>query len=426
MILVSPLRTIATALLLTTSVSASAHSLVEAIHQALVYHPQIQASQSQNNAQQANLAYSRSAFQPQLMLNSEIGRSSLSTDSPFPESGSRWPNSVNLVLSKTLYSGGALEAQSAIAEQQVAVSQAQLEQNKVSIAIQTIAAYANVIKQQQLLALYQQSLQTLTQAQKDTQKRFIAGEVTKTDVALAEARVAEARANVQQTLANLSYAQAHLEQMTGSHIDVKSHLPSLPMPKDLATALQQAEKNPSIDAQQHLLKAQQQGIDLANSEDKAHIVAEARLASQDNTEFGYDRLSTWGVFVKAQLPLYQGNRTKAKLQQAHANYETAQQQLQQQQLLVDQGLTEAWYHWQAAQSRVPAYQAQVKAADSAVQSTRKELAVGTRTTLDLLNAERELLNAQVNLLLSEQDQQLAAYQVLAMIGDLSVLEQAND
>lgn len=426
MILVSPLRTIATALLLTTSVSASAHSLVEAIHQALVYHPQIQASQSQNNAQQANLAYSRSAFQPQLMLNSEIGRSSLSTDSPFPESGSRWPNSVNLVLSKTLYSGGALEAQSAIAEQQVAVSQAQLEQNKVSIAIQTIAAYANVIKQQQLLALYQQSLQTLTQAQKDTQKRFIAGEVTKTDVALAEARVAEASANVQQTLANLSYAQAHLEQMTGSHIDVKSHLPSLPMPKDLAAALQQAEKNPSIDAQQHLLKAQQQGIDLANSEDKAHIVAEARLASQDNTEFGYDRLSTWGVFVKAQLPLYQGNRTKAKLQQAHANYETAQQQLQQQQLLVDQGLTEAWYHWQAAQSRVPAYQAQVKAADSAVQSTRKELAVGTRTTLDLLNAERELLNAQVNLLLSEQDQQLAAYQVLAMIGDLSVLEQAND
>lgn len=426
MILVSPLRTIATALLLTTSVSASAHSLVEAIHQALVYHPQIQASQSQNNAQQANLAYSRSAFQPQLMLNSEIGRSSLSTDSPFPESGSRWPNSVNLVLSKTLYSGGALEAQSAIAEQQVAVSQAQLEQNKVSIAIQTIAAYANVIKQQQLLALYQQSLQTLTKAQKDTQKRFIAGEVTKTDVALAEARVAEASANVQQTLANLSYAQAHLEQMTGSHIDVKNHLPSLPMPKDLATALQQAEKNPSIDAQQHLLKAQQQGIDLANSEDKAHIVAEARLASQDNTEFGYDRLSTWGVFVKAQLPLYQGNRTKAKLQQAHANYETAQQQLQQQQLLVDQGLTEAWYHWQAAQSRVPAYQAQVKAADSAVQSTRKELAVGTRTTLDLLNAERELLNAQVNLLLSEQDQQLAAYQVLAMIGDLSVLEQAND
>lgn len=422
----APLRPITIACLLSLSASASAHSLVEAIHQALIYHPQIQASQHQVTAQQANFLNSQSAFQPQIILNSEIGRSSLSTDSPFPESGSRWPNSVSLVLSKTLYSGGALESQTGIAKQQVAVSEAQLAQNKVTIAIQTIAAYANVIKQQQLLALYQQSLQTLQQAQKDTQKRFIAGEVTKTDIALAEARVAEASANVQQTLANLSYAQAHLQQMTGSKIDVQSHLPSLPMPKDLATALQQATKNPSIDAQQHLLKAQQQGINLANSEDKAHIVAEARLASQDNTEFGYDRLSTWGVFVKAQLPLYQGDRTKTKLQQAHANYEVAQQQLQQQKLLIDQGLTEAWYHWQAAQSRVPAYQAQVKAADSAVQSTRKELAVGTRTTLDLLNAERELLNAQVNLLLSKQDQQLAAYQVLAMIGDLSVLEQASD
>lgn len=77
----APLRPITIACLLSLSASASAHSLVEAIHQALVYHPQIQASQHQVTAQQANFLNSQSAFQPQIMLNSEIGRSSLSTDS---------------------------------------------------------------------------------------------------------------------------------------------------------------------------------------------------------------------------------------------------------------------------------------------------------------------------------------------------------
>ena len=90
-----------------------------------------------------------------------------------------------------------------------------------------------------------------------------------------------------------------------------------------------------------------------------------------------------------------------------------------------QAMTEAWQHWQAAIARVPAYQAQVQAADIALDSTRKELNVGTRTTLDLLNAERELLAAKINLLLSEQDKSLASYQVLAVIGDLSVLDGAK-
>ena len=84
-------------------------------------------------------------------------------------------------------------------------------------------------------------------------------------------------------------------------------------------------------------------------------------------------------------------------------------------------MTTAWQHWQAASARVPAYQAQVKAAELALDSTRKELNVGTRTTLDLLNAERELLSAKIHLLFSEQDKSLASYQILAVIGDLSVL-----
>jgi outer membrane protein len=131
------------------------------------------------------------------------------------------------------------------------------------------------------------------------------------------------------------------------------------------------------------------------------------------------------VFVKAQLPLYEGGQTQAKVSAAYAQYEATRQNFNDSSAIINQDITVAWQHWQAANAQIPAYQAQVQAAEIALDSTRKELNVGTRTTLDLLNTERELLAAKINLLLSEQEQSLASYQVLAVIGDLSVLDRAE-
>ncbi len=107
---------------------------------------------------------------------------------------------------------------------------------------------------------------------------------------------------------------------------------------------------------------------------------------------------------------------------ARAAAEAARWRLVDQEQAQTQAMSAAWQHWQAAKAGLPAVQSEVRAAELARDSTRKELAVGTRATLDLLNAERDLLAARISLLLHEQELSLSAYQILAVIGDLSVLE----
>ncbi len=402
--------------------SLHAQTLPEAVRLALAYHPQIQAAEQNVAAQQANVRVNEAAIKPQLWLSGEVGRSSLQTTAPFPESGGRWPNSINLVLSQPLYTGGALTAATDMAKLSVAASQQQSEQLRVNVAIQAIAAYTAIVRDQSLLSLYQQSLQTLKQAKQDADKRFKAGEVTKTDTAQAAARLAEGEALVTQAQANIAISEAQFARITGAPAQNIGHqLPALPMPADLASAQDKALQSPEIQAQQQQALAAQKSITLAQAEGKVRVSAEARAATQDNTDFGYDRMNSWGVFVKAQLPLYEGGRSAAKVAEATAQTAAAQQRTEDTVAEVKQQMTTAWQHWQGASARVPAYQAQVQAAELALDSTQKELNVGTRTTLDLLNAERELLAAKINLLLSEQDKSLASYQVLAVIGDLSVL-----
>ena len=413
-------------LLLCSPLASYAQTLPQAVQAALSFHPQIKAAEQQLVAQQANVNIQQAALKPHLILSGEVGRSALQTTAPFPESGSRWPNSLNLVLNKPIYTGGALNTAVDIAKLSVLANEQQNQQLRVGIAVQTIAAYVAVIRDQSLLALYQQSLASLKQAQNDTSKRFKAGEVTKTDVALAEARLAEGQAKLSQAQANLAISQSHFTQLTGQAADnLSSHLPHLSLPKDLATATALAQQAPVLQAQQRSVLISQKNIDLVKAQDKPQVSIEARAATQDNTDFGYDRMNSWGVFVKAQLPLYEGGQTQAKVSAAYAQYEATQQNFNDSSAIINQDITVAWQHWQAASAQIPAYQAQVQAAEIALDSTRKELNVGTRTTLDLLNTERELLAAKINLLLSEQEQSLASYQVLAVIGDLSVLDRAE-
>ena len=401
---------------------AQAQNLPETVKLALAYHPQIQAAEQNIIAQQANVSVSESALKPQLWLSGEIGRSSLETTAPFPESGGRWPNTINLLLSQPLYTSGALNTAVDIAKLNVSVSEQHREELRVNIAIQAIAAYAAIVRDQSLLALYQQSLKTLQQAKTDADKRFKAGEVTKTDTAQAAARLAEGEAQIAQAQANIAVSEAQFFRVTGATAhNVSSDLPVLAIPADLNAALEKSLQSPSIKAAQEETLAAQKTIHLAEAENKVRVTAEARATTQDNTDFGYDRMNGWGVYIKAQVPLYEGGRSVAKVSEASAYTSAAQRNTDNITADVKQQMTTAWQHWQAASARVPAYQAQVKAAELALDSTRKELNVGTRTTLDLLNAERELLSAKINLLFSEQDKSLASYQILAVIGDLSVL-----
>ncbi|HEX5359851.1 MAG TPA: TolC family outer membrane protein [Fluviicoccus sp.] len=409
-------------LLLALPLAVQAQTLAGSVHQALGRHPALAAARADLDAANQAVNTQASLFKPRLGVSAEIGRSSLQTTAPFPESGSRWPNTLSLSLNQPLYTGGALEAGRDLAGSQAEASRFSGEDLKIRIAVDAIAAHAAVVRDQALLGLRQESLRTLQTMLHDIEKRFQAGEVTRTEVAQAQARVADGEAQAARAKANLAISEGQYVRVTGeAPQDLQSRYPKLPLPATLDDARRRALENPALKSAEAQAQALEAAVRVARSGDRPQISVEARAATQDNTEFGYDRLNAWGVYLKGQMNLYDGGHTGSAAAEAVARADAARWRVADLRESLSQAMTEAWQHWQAAEASLPALQAEVAAAALARDSTRKEVAVGTRTTLDLLDAERELLSAKVDLLLHEQEQSLSAYQVLAVIGDLSVL-----
>lgn len=408
--------------LLALPVMVQAQTLTGTVQQALSHHPLLQAARADADAADRAADSRSSLMKPRLLVATEIGRSSLQTTAPFPQSGSRWPNTVSLTLNQPLYTGGALEAGRDAAGLLAAARHFSTDDIKVRIAVDAIAAHAAVVRDQALLNLQNESLRTLQTMLGDTRKRFDAGEVTRTEVAQAQARLSEGEAQVARAQANLAISEGQYERVTGeAPHELQTRYPSLPLPASLTDAQTLARENPALKSAREEARALEAAVRQARSGNRPQVSVEARAATQDNTEFGYDRMNAWGVYVKAQMNLYDAGHTGSATAEAVAKADAARWRIADLQAGVTQAMTEAWQHWQAAQASLPAIRSEVAAAELARDSTRKEVAVGTRTTLDLLNAEQDLLDARVSLLLHEQEQSLSAYQVLAVIGDLTVL-----
>ena len=409
-------------LLLALPALVNAQTLASTVHQALSRHPLLQAARAEAEAADRAAEASADLMQPRLSAASEIGRSSLQTTAPFPQSGSRWPNTLSLTLSQPLYSGGALEAGRDMADSLAAARHFSTNDVQVRIAVEAIAAHAGVVRDQALLNLRLESLRTLQTMLRDTGKRFEAGEVTRTEVAQAQARVSAGEAHVARAQANLAISTGQYRRVAGKNPqDLQSRYPDLPLPATLDEARVKAGENPALKSAREEARALETAVVMARSGNRPQVSVEARAATQDNTEFGYERMNAWGVYLKAQMNLFDAGHTRNATAEAAARADAARWRVNDLNESLEQAMTEAWQHWQAAKASLPAIRAEVAAAELARDSTRKEVAVGTRTTLDLLNAEQDLLDARVSLLLHEQEQSLSAYQVLAVIGDLTVL-----
>ncbi|HEY0975144.1 MAG TPA: TolC family outer membrane protein [Solimonas sp.] len=399
---------------------AQALSLREAAEAAVRQDPRAAAAQAAVDAADAQLLAARAGYLPSVAFAAEAGRMDLQTKAPFPQSGPRNPNSVSLGLSQPLYSGGRTRAQLDAAEAALTASRDDASERRQQLMLGAITAYLDVLRERAVQAQAEASRRTLDAAAGDTRKRFDAGEVTRTDVAQAEARAAEALALESGARARLRAAEARFERAVGqtpATLDDGWAVPPLPASRD--EALQWAGAAPPVLAAAADARGAQARVKLAQGGHRPSLSLEAQANTRDNTEFGYERLDTWQALVKLSLPIYQGGAVDAQIAQARAQAAQVEALAVDTQRAARESALEAWELWQAAQLAVPAYEAQVNAAELAADAVRKELDVGTRTTLDLLDAERERLAARVNLASSQRDRALAAYRLLAVCGRLT-------
>ncbi len=327
---------------------------------------------------------------------------------------------IGAQIRQNLYAGGATTAATSRAENLVRAERANLLALEQRVLLDAIDAYTAVWRDRAVLDLALNNEQRLRRQLQATRDRFQVGEVARTDVAQAEARLSRARADVEAAKANLAASTAFYERVVGKEpgrLSKPTRLTALP--KTLAEARSIAAQNPQVIATTFSLAAAQDEADLsfASLLPSVDLVARADRIEEPQPTLSWQRSASIGLTVT--IPLYQGGAEYARVRAARQTIEARRNDLDAAHRAVQQQVASAWDRLLAASAAITAFRAEVRANDIALQGVQEENLVGARTVLDVLDAEQELFTSRVNLVRAEREEILASYQLKAAIGELT-------
>jgi len=328
--------------------------------------------------------------------------------------------SVGLTASITLYDGGrnkyALEA----AKEAVLSTRQTLVGVEQQVLLSTVSTYMEVLRSRKTVTLRQNNLRVIKEELRAARDRFEVGEVTKTDVALAEARLAASVSALAVAEGEHAQAEESYKQTVGSSpkgLTAPGRLPKLPSSAE-ESKKSAVQNHPDIIAVQHDIKQAEYNMKRAEGAYHPTVSLSSLLNYSDQEADDFQRSGS--VKLSAKGPIYSGGQLPALLRQATARRDAQRSVLHLTRLRLEQEAGSAFALLQMARSGREASEEQIRASRVAFEGVREEAKVGARTTLDVLNAEQELLDAQAGLISAEADEQIAAYRLLAQMGKLTV------
>jgi TolC family type I secretion outer membrane protein len=322
---------------------------------------------------------------------------------------------------QNLYAGGGTQAQVSRAEHQVTAQRARLIGLEQQVLLDAVSAYTAVFRDQRVLELALNNEERLGRQLEATQDRFEVGEVARTDVAQAEARLSRARADIEVAKADLAASRAFYQRVVGElpqDIEEPATLRDLPRSYEEAVAL--ASDSPEVLAATFDLYAARDDVDVAFSDllPSLDLQADASYADQPTVQSRWARSAALGVNLS--IPLYQGGaafsrvrETRERVRQRRDDLETAHRSIQ-------EVVTSSWERLLASTAAIDAFRSEVRANQVAFEGVEQETLVGSRTVLDLLDAEQELFTSQVNLVRAQASETVASYQLKLAVGQLTV------
>lgn len=320
-----------------------------------------------------------------------------------------------LTADLTLLDFGRNQLGIAIARESVLATRQALVDVEQQVLLAAVQAYVDVRLAQEVVALRQSNLRLITQELRAAEARFEVGENTRTDVAIAEARLAGSRAALAAAEGDLMVAREAYKAATGAYPGRLAPLPKAPaLPKTMEEAQAVARStSPLIRQAQHLVTIADLQVKLAEAARKPTIGARATLGTDSD---GFD---TQSLGLTMNQTLYAGGRLSALQRQAIAGKDRARAALQQTAVIVVQNVGVAWANLAVSGASIEASDRQIRAAQTAFDGVREEADAGARTTLDVLDAEQELLDARNSRLRAEAQRYVGVYQVLATMGLLT-------
>ncbi|WP_374136646.1 TolC family outer membrane protein [Sphingomonas sp.] len=404
---------------------ATAETLRDALVKAYETNPTLAAQRATLRANDENVPITRAPSLPQVQVQSTYSENVVLPITAFTAPSRTSQTQASLTYS--LFAGGAVKNGVAAAKSRVEGGRATLRGTEADLFTAVVAAYVDVQRDSAVVQLNEQNVRVLDVNLQASRDRFQVGDLTRTDVAQSEARLALAQSQLETAQSRLIASRENYIRLVGStpgELDTPPPLPKLPGTPDEAVKVALAE-NPTLLAARKALEAS--GFDVKSARATRLPTVDA-FAQGNYTNFlgtlggfpgnpappQFDRTAQFGV--RLSLPIYQGGAPAARIRQAQARQSASIEQLTEAERSVVSQTRSVYASYRAALDVIRSAEAAVSANRLALEGVKAENSVGNRTILEILNAEQELLNAQVTLVTARRDAYVAGFAVLAAMG----------
>ncbi|MFL5288814.1 MAG: TolC family outer membrane protein [Rhodopila sp.] len=405
------------------------HTLAEALAATYANQPALQAERARLRATDENVPIALSGWRPTVVMAGTAGYGDGLARAYTPQlqgwiktPTTRVIGTAQATVTQNIYNGGKTQGQVNRAKNQVYAERATLLAQEQSSFSDAVNAYVGVIQNKQLLALQINNEQVLAKQLQATNDRFRVGEITRTDVAQAEAALEGAKASRETAEGNLQTARGTFVRVIGflPPEDLVEPQPlALPVKTEQETSNFAAINNPNVLTAMFNDAAAKDAIDVAFSQLLPQVSLQGQTFQQQNAGSRSSASNGYAITAQVSVPVYQGGQEYAAVRQAR------QQQQQTQKLIDDarrtavQAAVQAWDTLVAAKASAESTRAAIRANEVALEGVEREAIVGSRTTLDVLNATQTLLNSRTTLVQNLAQVVTASYQVAAAIGRLT-------
>ncbi|WP_395667127.1 TolC family outer membrane protein [Methylocella sp.] len=403
---------------------ADAETMSSALARAYVGNPDLNQQRAGVRASDENIPRASAGWRPQASAVGQVGANYLDLRSAGSRlNGVTAPSTIGVSVSQNLFDANRTLNSVRQAESGVLSSREQLRNTEQSVLQSGATAYMNVLRDTAVLELRRNNITVLEEQLRQTRDRFNVGEVTRTDVAQAEASLANSRSEYFTAQALLQSSIASFRQIIGvepTRLEPARTIEAL-LPKSQTSAVALAlSEHPAIQAFLHAVDSAEAQVRIIEAELYPNLSITGsvqRFTDYQGTRNG--TLLNGAIVGQLTVPIYTGGSVDARVRQAKEQLSQARLQADLQRDYVRAAVVSSWGQLDTSRAVIQSAQAAVRAAEIALDGVREEAKVGQRTTFDVLYQQQVLLNTRVSLVTAQRDRVVASYAVMAAIGKLS-------
>ena len=409
---------------------AAAQTLEQALAQAYATNPRLLAERAALRATDEGVPTALSGWRPTVEITSGVGRRYLNNkpENARSSSSTTLPYNAGLILSQPLYRGGATVAETQAAEALVLAGRANLLDVEQQILLDVVTAYMNVVRDASVVELNINNEQVLERQLQAARDRFEVGEVTRTDVSQAEARLSDAQALRVEAEGNLEISRANFQRAVGTlpeGLESPDLSGMVSLPESSVLALSVAEqRNPAVLRAGFLERSALHDISAAGARLLPRVSLDGTLRRSMEPSSFFERSDEAQLSANVTVPLYQSGSEYARVRELRQTAVQRRRELDDARRAVREAIEQSWERLVTTRARIRAFVSSVTANEIALDGVQQEAAVGARTVLDVLDAEQELFSARVNLVRAQSDEVIDSFTLLQVMGNMTASDLA--